>query len=201
MAAVRSVRPRGWLNFDASMTLRIERIPVLGRLARKNAFRFHPAVAYGDIVSGLPIPDNSCAAVYACHVIEHLTLQEARNALRNTLRILKPGGLFRVVVPDLRAAAENYLSDDRPVAAHELMRSTYLGQETRGAGALGLLIRLFGRSTHLWMWDERSLSHELSAAGFRGIRSCAFNDSSEAMFKRIEVADRYVDAVAIECSK
>ena len=45
--------PVEWLNFDASPTLRLERLPVIGRLVRKNAGRFPSNILYGDIVSGL----------------------------------------------------------------------------------------------------------------------------------------------------
>ncbi|MCP5113600.1 MAG: hypothetical protein GY953_22435, partial [bacterium] len=40
--------PDGWLNFDASPTLRFERFPILGRLYTKNESRFPPNVRYGD---------------------------------------------------------------------------------------------------------------------------------------------------------
>ena len=43
----------GWLNFDASPTLRFERVPVLGRLYTKNDARFPESVRYGDIVKGI----------------------------------------------------------------------------------------------------------------------------------------------------
>jgi hypothetical protein len=52
--------PTAWENFDASPTLRFERIPVLGRLYTKNARRLPENIRYGDIVRGLPIPAKSC---------------------------------------------------------------------------------------------------------------------------------------------
>src|ERR1700688_376097 len=67
--------PEGWTNFDASLTLKWERIPILGRCT-KNSRRFPPNVRSGDIVKGLPVGDESCHGVYASHVLEHLTLEE-----------------------------------------------------------------------------------------------------------------------------
>src|SRR5262249_16855882 len=95
----------GWRNFDASPTLRFERIPVVGRLYSKNGARFPGNAEYGDIVKGLPIADGSCDAVYCSHVLEHLALDDLHVALANTLRIVKPGGVFRLVVPDLEVLA------------------------------------------------------------------------------------------------
>lgn len=44
--------PSGWRNFDASPTLRFERLPVIGRLYTKNAFRFPQNVEYGGYCQG-----------------------------------------------------------------------------------------------------------------------------------------------------
>src|SRR2546421_9928005 len=60
--------PETWRNFDASPTLRFERLPIVGRLYTKNGERFPGNVEYGDIVKGLPLVRESCAAVYASHV-------------------------------------------------------------------------------------------------------------------------------------
>ena len=81
-----------WLNFDASPTLRLERLPVVGRMVRKNARRFPSNVLYGDIVRGLPVKENSCDGVYCSHVLEHLALEDCRRALLNTHRMMKKRG-------------------------------------------------------------------------------------------------------------
>src|SRR5689334_21131496 len=86
--------PTGWENYDASPTLFFERIPILGRFYTKNATRFPKTVRFGDIVRGLPVPPETCEAVYCSHVLEHLTLEDFRTALKNTYNILRPGGTF-----------------------------------------------------------------------------------------------------------
>jgi ubiquinone/menaquinone biosynthesis C-methylase UbiE len=193
--------PKEWLNFDVSLTLRTERIPVVGRLVRKNDIRFPNNAMYGDISRGLPVSDESCAGVYACHVLEHMTLDETQRALRNTFRMLRAGGLFRVVVPDLRVIASRYLEGGSPSAAHEFMRACLVGVERRPATFLGLVAHALGRSMHLWMWDYESLSLELRNAGFEHVRRCSFNDSADSMFRLVEDFSRFQDAVAVECKK
>src|SRR6266487_4619922 len=92
--------PAGWLNFDASPRLRLERIPgVRAILGSTMGLLFPPNVRFGDIVRGLPIPDGNAYGVYCSHVLEHLAREDLAPALRNTLRILRPGGIFRLVVP------------------------------------------------------------------------------------------------------
>jgi Methyltransferase domain len=92
--------PVGWLNFDASPTLRFERLPLMGRVYTKNTHRFPNGVEYGDITKGLPIAPNSCRGIYCSHVLEHLALAEFDIALSNTFSYLKPNGVFRLVVPE-----------------------------------------------------------------------------------------------------
>src|ERR1700754_5145043 len=102
--------PEGWINFDASFTLRWERTPLVGRLYSKNSQRFPSSVRFGDIVAGLPVKESSCRGVYASHVLEHLSLSEFHLALENTKKILADGGIFRAIVPDLEWSAREYLN-------------------------------------------------------------------------------------------
>jgi len=51
------------------------------------------------------------------------------------------------------------------------------------------------------MWDEKSLSNELSKAGFVDVRRAQFNDGSDPMFRLVEDEGRFEDAVAIEARR
>src|SRR5260370_40482060 len=93
--------PQTWLNFDASPTLRFERLPVIGRLYSKNGDRFPSNVRYGDIVRGLPVREASCRGLYCSHVLEHLALNDCRRALRHSFSYLHPLGAFRLVLRNL----------------------------------------------------------------------------------------------------
>jgi hypothetical protein len=191
--------PQGWLNFDASPTLRVQRLPLVGFLGATGGPVFPPSVRYGDIVKGLPVEAGCCRAVYCSHVLEHLSLTDLRMALVNTRRVLAAGGLFRLVVPDLRVAAQRYVADLSDTAASRFMTETFLGVAERPKGVRGLLRSWLGNSHHLWMWDYPSLSRELATAGFRDIRPASIGDSGEPMFAAVEVASRWIEAVGIEC--
>ncbi len=100
---------KGWLNFDSSPTLRLSRVPGLSSMVKRiSGIRFPEEVQYGDICKGLLAPCSSCAGIYASHVLEHLSLEDFRAALRNTFEMLKPGGIFRLIVPDLYVRARKY---------------------------------------------------------------------------------------------
>lgn len=192
---------KGWLNFDSSPTLRFERLPVIGKLYTRNAQRFPDEVQFGDIVRGLPIPEGSCKAVYCSHVLEHLSRDDVDTALRNTYRLLQPGGTFRLVLPDLEQLAQSYLSSTGPHASSEFMENAGLGKTSRPRGLRGVVVDLIGNSAHLWMWDERSLGHKLREHGFSNVRRAAFGDWTDPAFAAVEDQSRFTGCLAMECTK
>lgn len=197
--------PKDWINFDVSPTLRIQNLPLIGSLVKKKLNTTFPSnVLYGNIIKGLPVDENTCDGLYCSHTLEHLSLNDFRIALQNSYKILKKGGIFRCVVPDLEFIARAYLSNlekGNHLASIGFVKDTILGIESRPRGLKGLISSYYGNSHHLWMWDHYSLAEELKKTGFINIRSCSFNDSYDQMFKNVENKSRFINSVAIECTK
>ncbi len=193
--------PNQWRNFDASPTLRFERLPLVGRLYTKNEYRFPNNVEYGDIVKGLSVAIGSCDGVYCSHVLEHLSLVDFRTALRNTRKMLRPGGIFRFVLPDLEYSIRNYMNNQSSNAVSEFMRETSLGCERRTRGVKGLMTTWLGNSQHLWMWDYKAIVPELNDAGFIEIRRAFFGDSSDPFFFTVEDKSKWENCLGVECRK
>jgi hypothetical protein len=194
--------PSTWRNFDASPTLRLQRLPLVGRYFKRSEYPAFPSnVEYGDIVEGLPISHESCKAIYCSHILEHLALQDFRIALQNTHRYLERGGIFRFVMPDLEQLARDYLDSIDSQAALHFMELSYLGKKTRSRGLRGLLRERLGNSAHLWMWDLKSIAMELQQTGFQRIRRAAFSDSSYPCFRDVEDIARWENCLGVECAK
>jgi predicted SAM-dependent methyltransferase len=70
----------------------------------------HASVRRHDVVTTLPFVDRSFDAVYHAHLLEHLPRECALPFLLECFRVLEPGGVLRVVVPDLEQIAELYLA-------------------------------------------------------------------------------------------
>lgn len=83
--------------------------------------RFHPdwvnidkypvdqnVMAY-DLRLGIPFPDNTFDVVYHSHILEHFSRTEGEVFLNKCFRICKPGGILRIVVPDLENIVRSYL--------------------------------------------------------------------------------------------
>lgn len=196
--------PATWRNFDASPTLRFERMPLVGRLYTKNSQRFPDNVEYGDILQGLPIQPGSCAGVYCSHVLQDLPLEDSRIAMRQTAALLRSEGLFRMVVPDLEWSARRYLESSDPLAAATFLRETKSGLVTaprRTSARVAQALEASLGSRQRWMWDFKSLAHELEQAGFHAVRRCEAGDCVDPMFADVEDPRRFVNALAVECAK
>jgi SAM-dependent methyltransferase len=62
-----------------------------------------------NLTQGIPFPDASFDLVYHSHVLEHFSKAGAVPFLQECYRVLRPGGILRVVVPDLEQIARMYL--------------------------------------------------------------------------------------------
>jgi predicted SAM-dependent methyltransferase len=98
-----------------------------------------PQVMRHDLQSRLPFEEASFAAVYHSHVLEHIPKSQAAAFLRECRRVLAPGGVLRVVVPDLEMIARLYLKhldeavagDGEAAKRHEWMTLELLDQLAR----------------------------------------------------------------------
>lgn len=198
----------GWLNFDSSPTLRLERIPLLGKLYTKYERQFPANVMYDNIVKGTLCRPNEADGVFASHVLEHLSYSDFSLALKDTREMLKPTGIFCLIVPDLEFGARRYvdeISRNDPEASRKFLESCSLGCRDRPTSLLGKFSQLLGGSAHLWMWDAPSMIDALNAAGFKAVVRCDFGDCEDQMFTRMEEQGRFVSAegreLAFECRK
>ncbi|HMH44264.1 MAG TPA: methyltransferase domain-containing protein [Pyrinomonadaceae bacterium] len=84
-----------------------------------------PGVIAHDLRQGIPLADNSCEAVYHSHVLEHLRRPEALQLLRECYRVLKPGGILRVAIPDLERICRIYLEKLEAALKSDSARGDY----------------------------------------------------------------------------
>lgn len=68
-----------------------------------------PAVHRANLLGRLPLEDATADLVYSSHFLEHIPRDQVTSFLRECWRILKPGGVLRLVVPDLENLCRTYL--------------------------------------------------------------------------------------------
>jgi predicted SAM-dependent methyltransferase len=66
----------------------------------------------------LPFNDNSASEIYLVHAIEHLDKQQGRFCLGECRRVLKPGGSFYIVFPDIRKVIDDVFNNVNPAVPH-----------------------------------------------------------------------------------
>lgn len=166
----------GWLNLDNSPSVLIARSPalmtVLGAtgLLRGVRLTFAKAAQEGGIrwanAKRLPVADASAGALYSSHMVEHLDPEEMRSFLAEVRRVLVPGGILRLGVPDLAIMVRDYLQThdaDRFIAA------TLMAREHPRTLGDRLSAMIMGHRGHAWMYDGPSLVQLLQREGFRDV--------------------------------
>jgi predicted SAM-dependent methyltransferase len=68
-----------------------------------------PEVHRHDVCAGLPFADDSFDVVYHSHLLEHLQHHVVPGFVRECRRVLRPGGVLRLAVPDLEQICRLYL--------------------------------------------------------------------------------------------
>jgi SAM-dependent methyltransferase len=155
------------------------------------AVKWSASIKSYDLKKKLPHADGSIDYVYTSHFLEHLSRDDAGKLIREAFRVLKPGGLVRVVVPDLAIGASHYVATvqsnpNDAKAAPEFL--DWLQLSRPGA-----------RDPHLWMYDAPSLTAVLSECGFINAVVC---EHKQGRVPDCDILDnRSEDSLHLEAAK
>jgi SAM-dependent methyltransferase len=208
--------PAGWLNVDGSWnawlsnhTYLHKTLRTIGVISRNNPvaqWNVRPLVH--DLTKPLPFKENSVSVIYGAHVLEHLYLADAQKLLSECLRVLRPGGVIRLVVPDLRSMVARYLQNknggspspsERVAAADKLNEK--LGFRSPAAPGGNFLFKFYSIwkdfHHHKWMYDSDSLIHYMEAAGFAGVSEREYLHSDIPAIEEVEEAGRVLEGAGI----
>jgi predicted SAM-dependent methyltransferase len=171
------VRLHGWLDTDIS-----PRAPL-----------------YLDAKKRLPIRDSTVTYIFGEHFIEYLPRQAALRFFRESLRVLKPGGVLRISTPDIEAHARAYLNDAES--------TRLLNERNRQCGyqythyLVDIFNKTFFEDGDVCEYDTEALKQLLESAGFRNPIRCKIGESSHAALIGIErhnvgsIADQFTCVV------
>jgi predicted SAM-dependent methyltransferase len=118
-----------------------------------------------DVRQPLPIGDGTCQFIFHEHFLEHLTVQEGLAFLRESFRLLAPGGVLRVSMPDLSECVRQYYENDWSNKPW-LKKYGFEWIKTR-AEFLNIAMREW---EHKWLYDREELHRRLREAGFERVR-------------------------------
>jgi SAM-dependent methyltransferase len=207
----------GCINIDWSPHLRIARNPILYWLAQRilsgerlrHLEQLKCSIKIHDLRKGIPFPDNVVDAVYHSHLLEHIDRHISRDSqdlkndpaiefVKECRRVLRPGGILRVVVPNFEELCRRYLADlarcevemSKP-GEHDQAVFDVIGQEVMkeapGSSRQAPLLRrlenlILGDArrrgqTHQWEYDRINIAELLRHAGFELIHFVDYETS------------------------
>lgn len=184
------------INIDWSLYLRVKEHRLLRAIAplvvkgeRLNRFNALPDnIMVHNVAKRLPFDSDSIDVVYHSHLLEHLDRDLAKNFLLEVKRVLKLGGIQRIVVPDLEKPCRAYLShfpmcenDADEAGRHDAYVAAMIEQSVRreadGTSHQKPLRRFIENAllgdarrrgeTHQWMYDRINLGALLVSLGYK----------------------------------
>ncbi len=211
--------PPTWLNVDGSWGARLAKYPLIKKcLAAVGVVKKHQDeiswsrdIVIADLTKPLRFPTGRFTAVYASHTLEHLYLDQADALLRESFRVLKPGGVARFVVPDVFAILEEYYgrqnlegiyypAADKSRADRLNMR---LLMHPWNAPRGNFLWRAYNAAMnfhdHKWMYDTDSLADHMRAAGFVNVQPRGYLESAIPDLADVERRERVERGVGAVC--
>ena len=192
----------GWTNVDYALGARLTRVPLVRTLNRRLRIfnvEWDSRIVLHDLKTRFPWSDSSVAVAYSSHTLEHFDKADGRSFLSECHRVLRPGGIIRIVVPDLHVIVVDYLEGrlraDDVVGALEVL-------PVHAASAVKNKFARFTQSahTHKCMYNTPRLVEILDEIGFTASSRGAF-DSDIDDIRAIERENRTQRAVIVEGRK
>jgi SAM-dependent methyltransferase len=167
------ITPFGWVNSD------IEPGPGVNIVA--------------DIRHGLPLPDASFDYIVSIHALPEITYGDLDKVLGELYRLLKPGGVLRLGLPDLDRAIRAYQSND--------VDYFLISDDVVKGIAAKMIVQLtwYGRSRSLFTFDF--ILELLARNGFRDIWPCSFRQTASSYPGIVELDDRPIESFFVECRR
>jgi len=179
------------LNKFLSLFLNKSRVEKLNNLPKN--------ILVHNLKNGIPFRNNTQDVVYHSHILEHIDRDQVDKFFKEILRVLKPNGIQRIVIPDLEILCKNYIKNLEKIdnsllediTTHENFIAEIIEQcvrkESHGTSKQNYLTRkieniLLGDArqrgeTHQWMYDRVSLSNILKDIGFKEIKIHRYDTS------------------------
>ena len=146
----------------------------------------------GDIRDGLALPDDGLDYAVAIHVLQDLAWPDIPAALAELRRVLKPGAVLRLALPDL----------DRAIDAYRRGDAAYFHVPDANARAIGAKLV----TQIIWYGSVRTpftfdfAGELLDRAGFRDVTRCAFRHTASPFPDIVALDNRERESLFVEAA-
>jgi len=143
-----------------------------------------------DIRRGLPLEDNSLDYITSLHALPEIPYTDLEDVLWELRRVLRPGGVLRLGLPDMDRAIDAYLRNDRDYFLIPDEVSQSLG------GKMIVQLTWFGRSRTMFTYDFTE--ELLRKSGFREVHRCDFGRTQGPYPEIVELDNRPRESLFVE---
>lgn len=159
-----------------------------------------PHIDHQHGIDALPfVADGAASLIYCSHAFEYFDRQDAVRVLAEWRRVLAPGGVLRLAVPDFAALIQVY---QQTGAIERVLGPLYGRMEINTANGRHCLY-------HKTCYDETSLAALLHANGFEGAtrwdwrhtEHAGIDDHSQAYFPHMDKANGRLVSLNMEARK
>ena len=160
----------GWLNSD------VKNVPGIDIVA--------------DVRAGLPLESDSIDYITSIHALPELPYPDLVPALRELRRVLKPGGILRLALPDLERGIEAYRSGNRDYFHVP-------DEDARSLGAKFVTQMIwYGYSRSLFVPDF--VEELLERAGFSRVDRCRYRETAGPWPEIVALDNREPESLFVE---
>jgi len=165
----------GWINSDQNV--------------RKVAENSLPC----DIRQGIPLDSNSMDYVVSIHALQEIPLDELVSVLSELRRVLKPGGVLRLCLPDLLKGIDAYRRGDRD----------YFQVPDSDAKSLGskLVMQVLWYGYSRTVFTKEFIEERLLDSGFSRVRHCEYGKTDSEYPDIVELDNREAESLFVEATK
>ena len=122
-----------------------------------------------DFSRPLPFENETFDGIFCEHVFEHFTYADGRKLMLECRRILKSGGVLRVIVPDGTKVLVSYINEPQKIVEYK--------QAESGFPMEAVNTWFYQRYEHQCIYDAGYLMDSLRKAGFRETKHASYNSS------------------------
>jgi predicted SAM-dependent methyltransferase len=140
-----------------------------------------------------PLPDNSIEGIFTEHCLEHIPFVKCAENIKEFYRLLKPGGIVRIVVPD----GELYCDLFQKRKTDKTIILPYGQNEETAMISINRIFRIHG---HLFIYDFETLQLLLRKAGFEKISKQKFGQGRDQRLV-IDQEERAIESLYVEAIK
>ena len=158
-------------------------------------YDYHPGIdLFWDLANPLKIADDHIGGIFSEHCLEHLPFETTQRALADFCRVMMPGAVIRISVPDAELYARAY-SEGREMPFGDLER----GRDPLWTPMQSVNMAFYGHG-HRFLYDFATLRRCLSAAGFVDIRKERLGSGRDPRLL-VDQASRERESLYVEAQK